>query len=46
MKADKKEAFLYMRNDKLLNFNENILGPWLEEEFVGLGFFSMSLCHY
>ena len=43
MKADNKEAFLYMWNDKLFNFNENILGPWLEEEFVGLEFVSMSL---
>ena len=37
MKADNKETFLYMCDDKLFKFQQ-ILRPWLEKECFGPGF--------
>ena len=42
MKADNKETFLYMCDDKLFKFQRQILRPWLEKECFGPGFVSIS----
>ena len=42
MKADNKETFLYMSDEKLFKFQWQILRPWFVKECLGPGFVSTS----